>query len=206
MSETPDPRRFYREVIPAQMNRLLEEQEALGEEGRRVYEGMRAVSATIRVDVEGEGGGTFFLDIEEGRVTPSDAPAREPFLTLLQDRTAFERVARDAGDSALGLLGGLSGLAGEMRLTRQRIENLSDVQGLVHFEVTGDDGFALRTHFGPEPIPDRPDTTIRVDAESYRELQAGGLDPQSAFLDGRVQIEGDMQMAMMLALAAIAPD
>jgi hypothetical protein len=206
MSDAPDPRRFYTELLPAQMNRLLAEQAALGEAGRQTYEGMRAVSATIRVDVSGEGGGTFFLEIDEGRVAAADAPSRPPFLSLLQDRRAFERVAAESGDSALGLLGGLSGLAGEMRLTRQRLDNLSDVQGLFQFEVTGEGGFALRTHFGPEPIPAEPSTTIRVDGDSYRALRAGALDPQSAFLDGRIRIEGDMQMAMQLALAAIAPD
>ena len=39
------------------------DQQSLGEPGRRVYEAMRAVDATIRVDVEGPGGGTFFLNI-----------------------------------------------------------------------------------------------------------------------------------------------
>lgn len=204
--EPPDPRTFYGERIPAQFNRALEEQAARGEEGRHVYEGMRAVSATIRVDVEGEGGATFFLNIEQGRMSTGAEPAHEPFLTLLQDRRAFARLAREAGDSALALLGGLSGLAGEMRLTRARIENLRDVDGLVHFEVTGDDGFTLRTHFGPPPVPERAKTTIRVDEQAYRDLRSGELDPQAAFMNQQILVEGDMQTAMQLALAAIAPD
>jgi len=204
--EPPDPRTFYGERIPAQFNRAFEEQAARGEEGRRVYEGMRAVSATIRVQVEGEGGGTFFLNIEQGRMRAGDAPAHEPFLTLLQDRRAYARLTREAGDSALALLGGLSGLAGEMRLTRARIENLRDVDGLVRFEVTGDDGFALRTHFGTSPVPDEAKTTIRVDERAYRDLRSGELDPQSAFMSQQILVEGDMQTAMQLALAAIAPD
>jgi len=201
-----DPHRFYGERIPAQFNRALEEQEARGEAGRRVYDGMRAVSATIRVDVEGEGGGTFFLNIDRGRMTAGSEPAHEPFLTLLQDQRAFRRLAREAGDSALALLGGLSGLAGEMRLTRSRIENLRDVNGLVRFEVTGEDGFALRTHFGPAPVPAEARTTIRVDEQAYRDLRSGTLDPQSAFMNQQILVEGDMQTAMQLALATIAPD
>src|SRR4029453_14701836 len=61
VSAAPEPRDFYCERIPTQFNRALDAQAALGEPGRRVYDGMRAVSATIRVDVEGEGGGTFYL-------------------------------------------------------------------------------------------------------------------------------------------------
>jgi len=202
----PDPRHFYQERLPAQFNRALEEQRALGEPGRPVYEGMTAVDASIRIEVEGEGGGTFHLNIERGRMTAADAPAHPPFLTLFQDRRAFERIAREAGDSAMALLGGLSGLAGEMKLTRSRIDNLAFVNGLVHFEVTGDDGFVLRTHFGSDPVPPEPQTRIRVDEAAYRDLRSGQLDPQSAFMNQQIVVEGDMQMAMQLALAAIAPD
>jgi len=206
MSSPPDPRSFYRERIPTQWNAALASQQALGEPGRRLYEEMCAVDATIRVEVEGEGGGTFFLNVEAGCMTTGGSPAQPPFLTLLQDRRAFERLASEAGDSAMAMLGGLSGLAGEMRLTRSRLENLSQVRGLVLFEVTGDEGWSLRTHFGPDPVPAQPTTEIRVDPEAYRDLRSGALDPQTAFLNHQIVVEGDMQVAMQLALAAISPD
>jgi hypothetical protein len=206
LNELATPEHFYRERIPAQFNRALEQQRSLGEPGRRVYDAMRAVEATIRVDVSGAGGGTFFLNIRAGRMSADADPAHLPFLTLIQDRRAFERLAREAGDSALGLLGGLSGIAGELMLTRARVENLRAVNGLVRFEVTGDDGFALGTHFGSAPVPPEPKTRITVDADAYRDLRSGELDPQSAFMSERIRVEGDMQAAMQLALAAVAPD
>lgn len=203
---TIDPGTFYREWIPAQFNRALDAQAALGESGRRVYDGMRAVSGTIRVDVEGEGGGTFFLNIREGRMSAGGSASHAPFLTLIQERSAFERIVRESGDSAMAMLGGLSGLAGEMKLTRSRVEMLAGLEGLVLFEVTGAGGFALRTHFGSGAVPEAPATTIRVDEAAYRDLRSGALDPQTAFMSQRIAIEGDMQIAMQLALAAIAPD
>jgi hypothetical protein len=136
----------------------------------------------------------------------SELPARPPFLVLMQDRRAFERIAREAGDSAMALLGGLSGLAGEMRLTRARVDNLALVDGLVQFEVTGANGFVLLTHFGAGPIPEAPNTRIRVDETAYQDLRSGKLDPQAAFMNQQIVVEGDMQRAMQLALAAIAPD
>ena len=206
MSEPTSPDRFYGQRIPDQFNRALTEQAALGDAGRRVYDAMRAVDATIRVEVEGEGGGTWFLNIRRGEMRAEASAAHPPFLTLLQDRRAFERIAREAGESALGLLGGLSGLAGEMRLTRARIENLAGVDGLVSFEVTGENGFRLRTHFGSGPVPTEPKTTITVEEQAYRDLRSGALDPQAAFMNQQIRVEGDMQVAMQLALAAIAPD
>jgi putative sterol carrier protein len=201
----PDPKTFYTDQIPTQFNRMLDEQAALGEDGKRVFEGMRAVNATIRVDILDQGS-SFFLNIAAGRMTTGDAPDHPPFLTMRQDTETYRRLASEAGDSAMALLGGLSGLAGEMKLTQQRIDDLADVKGLLRFCVEGDAGFEILTHFGSDPIPDEPGTSISVDEEAYRDLRSGELNPQDAFMNGRIQIEGDMQMAMQLALAAISPD
>ena len=72
----------------------------------------------------------------------------------------------------------------------------------MHFEVTGDDGFALRTHFGPGPVPATPDASITVDDDAYRELRGGKLDPQRRLHERQIRVAGDMQLAMQLALAA----
>ncbi len=204
--ELPDPKTFYFESVPAQFNATLREQERLVETAGRVLEGMRNVSTTIAVIVSGDGGGTFFLNIEKGEMTASDNAAQQPFLTMIQDRSSFERLTKEAGGSALGLLGGLAGMAGEMKLTRGRLDNLGGVKGSVLFELTGEHGFTLTTHFGPDPVPDEPNATIRVEGEAYQALRSGELDPQSAFLGGKIQVEGDMQMAMQLALAALSPE
>jgi SCP-2 sterol transfer family protein len=205
-SDGATPASFYGERIPAQFNRALDRQQSLGDAGRRVYDAMRAVDATIRVDVAGPGGGTYFLNIRAGRMSADSVAAHAPFLTLIQDRRAFDRLSREAGDSALALLGGLAGIAGEFALTRARVDNLRQVDGLIRFEVTGEDGFALGTHFGPAPVPAEPKTRISMDADAYRDLRSGALDPQLAFMNQQIRVEGDMQAAMQLALAAVAPD
>ena len=206
MSDAPDPRSFYTERLPTQFNRAIRDQEQAVEEASRVLAGMRAVEATLKIEVRGEGGGEFFLNIEGGELSPGDEPAHPPVLTLIQDRPSFERLVAEAGDSALGFLGGLSGLAGEMKLTRSRLDNLTGVAGMLHFEVSGAEGFWVATHFGPDPVPDEPTTRIRVSPEAYASLRSGELNPQDAFLGGQIEVEGDMQLAMQVALAAIAPD
>jgi hypothetical protein len=135
-----------------------------------------------------------------------DAPASAPLMTVIQDRRAFERISSEAGDSALGLLGGLSGFTGDFKLTRSRLDNLAGVSGCLGFEVTGDDGFAFRVHFGSEPVPDAPDTEIKVSPEIYADLREGRLDPQNAFMSGQLDVSGDLQIAMALALAALSPE
>ena len=209
----PTPQQYYAEQVPSQFNRLLDEQEqavraagADAEHVQRVLDGMRSVSASIRVDVQGEGGGTWFLNIRAGRMAAGDAADQPPFLTMIQDAGSYERLVQAAGDSAMGMLGGLSGLAGEMKLTRSRIDNLSGVSGSLQFTLSGDAGFTLLTHFGGGPVPEQPTTSITVDPEGYRKLRAGEVQAHEAFMSGLIQVEGDMQLAMQLALAALSPD
>jgi len=204
--EPVDPRRFFTQKMPADWNRALADQERAVVEARRVLEGLRAVDATIRVEVRGEGGGTFFLNVAAGTMVAGDTPSHPPFMTVVQDRASFERLAAEAGDSAMGMLGGLSGLAGGMKLTRARLDNLDAVKGSLLFEVTGRQGFRVLTHFGQGPLPERPDTTLSVDPGAYSELRSGQLDPQGAFMSGKIKVAGNMQLAMQLALAALSPD
>ena len=83
---------------------------------------------------------------------------------------------------------------------------MTDVQSLLKLVIQGDNGFELLTHFGTGPIPNEPAASITVDEQAYRELRSGALNPEEAFMDGRIAIEGDLQVAMQLALAAISPD
>lgn len=201
-----DPRSYFTERLPGQFEQALREQERAVEAAERVLAGMRAATATIVVEVHGDGGGRFVLNVDGGRLTPGEAPAHPVAMTLVQTRRDFERLIRDAGDSPLGFLGGLSGLAGEIRLTRERLDLLAGMRGTLRFRVKGEDGFAVVTHFGPGEPKDPPDTEIRVDPEVYADLRAGRLDAQSAFMSGKIELEGDMQLAMQLALAAMSPD
>ena len=80
------PRRFYAERLPEQFNRALREQERRVEAAQRLLDGMRGVSATIRIEVRGPDGGTFFLNVEHGVMSAGDVAAHPPFLAVIQDR------------------------------------------------------------------------------------------------------------------------
>jgi hypothetical protein len=199
-------RTFFCETLPAQFEAALREQERTVEAASRVLAGMRAVNATIRADVRGDGGGTFFLNVAAGRVNAGERAAHAPFLTLVIDAASFDAFLGEVGGSALGFLGALSGLAHEMKLTQARIDALAGVAGTVRFEVRGAGGFHLLVHFGAGAPAATPTTSIAVDRDAYADLRSGRLDPQDAFLTGRIQLDGDLQLAMQLALAAVTPD
>ena len=201
-----DPRTFYTETIPSQFNAALEAQEQHGDAAREVVQGLRSVTATIRVDVGGEGGGSFYLNIAQGRMAAGEEPAQAPFLTMRQDRASFDALVAQIGESALALLGGLSGLTGGMHLTQGRVDNLSGIDGTLALAVEGDGGFHIVSHFGTTPMAAEPAATIRIDAQTYGKLRSGERSAPSAFMEGKIQVDGDMQLAMQLALSAVAPD
>ncbi len=210
------PANFYTERIPKQFNRALDLQaQQAAEEGddgdaARILASLKSVDVTIRAIVSSapnQAGDTFYLNVTQGRMDGTDGSASHPvFLTLCHDAATLAPLMRESGDSVLGFLGGLAGMSGDLRLTRQRIENLAGLAGSVRFTLTGENGFSIVIHLGTEPIPAEPDCTIEVDGAMYGDLKSGKLPPQEAFMSGKINIGGDMQMAMQLALAAMTPD
>jgi putative sterol carrier protein len=210
------PREFYTERIPRQFNKslALQEQQAENEgadgEAARILASLKSVDATIRAIVGptlGQPGDTFYLNVSQGSMEADEKHASHPpFLTLCHDVDTLEPLVRESGDSVLGFLGGLAGMQGDLRLTGTRIENLAGLTGSVRFTLTGDNGFSIVTHFGPDPIAPEPDCSIEVEGAMYKDLKSGQLPPQEAFMSGKINIAGDMQMAMQLALAAMTPD
>ncbi len=210
MSRLEEVDRFYTEHVPAQFNRTLERQQRAATrdpEEARLLEEMRAVRTSIVVRIDaGHEDRSHCFDIERGRMQHVDTPRRAPFLTLRHALDQFDSLRRGCGDSMLGFLGALAGLGEEMRLTALRVRSLRELAGSLRFETTGKAGFALVAHFGDAAAESEPRTGIRISDEIFARLRSGSLDPQAAFLDGLIEIEGDEELAIRLALAAASPE
>ncbi len=203
---TPDPGTYFAELFPAQWSRTLRDQERSVEREQRLLDDMRAVHGTLVVEVGGEGGGRWNLNVRDGVMTPGDEPAEAPFLTLALEKADYERLAQEAGDSPLSFLGALAGQGGDLKLTGSRMTNLRLLRGSLRFELLGEEGFGLLAHFGPDAPPPEPTTTLKVERAAYEALKAGEVAAQDAFLSGQIELEGDMQLAMQLALAVLSPE
>lgn len=196
-----DPQDFYNRRVAAQWNKTLDAQES-----GSVREAMEGVDATIRVLVRGNTEEIFHLNIAKGRMTADDDDAQAPFLTLAHDLDAFAILEKESGDSVLGFLGGLAGLEESMKLTTGRMQNLANMEGTLRFALTGEGGFEMLVHFGAGPVADETRCSLEIAREAYDKLRTGELNPQEAFMSQQISVEGDMQMAMQLALAAMTPD
>ncbi|HIP23734.1 MAG TPA: SCP2 sterol-binding domain-containing protein [Rhodobacteraceae bacterium] len=71
------------------------------------------------------------------------------------------------------------------------------IEGSIKFEI--EDTGAIRIDENGASIDDsEADCTITADPEVFQDLLAGNLNPTSAFMSGKISIDGDMGMAMKL--------
>ena len=201
---------FYRERVPAQFNQTLSHQIELAskdEAALRMLEEMRAVRTAIRVEVESDSGLRIHqLEIEGGKMRAVEVAARSPFFILRHRLDQFPNLRRECDTSILGFLGVMAGLETEMKLTSQRVRSLRALKGSLRFEIEGPDGFGLVASFGVDPPEPQPRAGIRLSSEIFEALRSGMLDAQVAFLDERIEVVGDLELAIGVALAAASPD
>ena len=70
--------------------------------------------------------------------------------------------------------------------------------GSAKFSVEGEGGVIIDAQ-GVRSGDDQTDVTLIADADTFREILSGELDPTSAFMGGRLRVEGDMGTAMRLS-------
>ena len=69
--------------------------------------------------------------------------------------------------------------------------------GLAKFEIE-DEGAILIDETGARASDDAADVTLSASADTFQDILAGNLDATSAFMTGRLKLDGDMGLAMRL--------
>jgi hypothetical protein len=197
----PSPEVFLRETVAPQFRRRIEDlrRQILSLE-QQVQERMTA-QASVRVIVEGEGGGTWHLNVNGGEMTVTSEPAFPPIMTIYQPRSYFDWAVTMAGDA--GLLGP-SARNNQGELTRSRIERLKMLKGLIQFTFThlpdgSEQSFFLQLGEGERPAT--PQTVLSIKAEDAQKMARGEINPQVAFMSGIIKVTGDMALAMQFGTA-----
>ncbi len=65
--------------------------------------------------------------------------------------------------------------------------------------VIEDEGSIILDESGAREGDDDADVTLTSDADTFREILDGSLNPTGAFMSGRLKIDGDMGAAMKLS-------
>ena len=70
--------------------------------------------------------------------------------------------------------------------------------GSAKFSIEGEGNVIIDSN-GVRSGEEETDVTLTADAETFQEILSGELDPTSAFMGGRLRVEGDMGTAMRLS-------
>ncbi|MDJ0821876.1 MAG: SCP2 sterol-binding domain-containing protein [Paracoccaceae bacterium] len=70
--------------------------------------------------------------------------------------------------------------------------------GIAKFEIAGEGSFMIDAS-GARVGDEEADVTLTADADTFQSIFEGDLNPTSAFMSGKLSVDGDMGMAMKLA-------
>tara|TARA_R110002124_G_scaffold42638_2_gene131268 strand:- start:2859 stop:3146 length:288 start_codon:yes stop_codon:yes gene_type:complete len=74
------------------------------------------------------------------------------------------------------------------------------IDGTAKFVISGEGAIMIEGDKVREGDEDA-DVTLTADAETFQEILSGDLNPTSAFMTGKLSVDGDMSKAMALASA-----
>ncbi|MEW9919484.1 SCP2 sterol-binding domain-containing protein [Marimonas sp. MJW-29] len=76
--------------------------------------------------------------------------------------------------------------------------NGADFDGTAKFDIEGE-GSVVIDSSGARASDEETDVTLSADADTFQEIMSGETNPTSAFMTGKLKVDGDMGMAMKLA-------
>ncbi|MEM6589572.1 MAG: SCP2 sterol-binding domain-containing protein [Pseudomonadota bacterium] len=76
----------------------------------------------------------------------------------------------------------------------------SGFDGSAKFEIEGEGAIVVDSD-GVRAADDDTDVTLTADADTFQAIIDGDMDPTSAFMQGKLKVDGDMGAAMKLGSA-----
>lgn len=204
MKETIVEPRPPRDITPA----LFFTEWLPGEFAREFGAGKRAAAdITVAVELEGDGGGRWILDVRGGSlsVRAPGSPGPEPMVSLWQTVADWRALAVGEDGADVDLAPPQASATDVLFVDPQSRQIMATVKGLVRFEVTGYHGRTWWMHvkFGTGGNISDPDATITIEAATYAQILARKLAPPEAYFSGKIQLRGDTSLAMQLAMAML---
>ncbi len=169
------------------------------------------VDVKLGIHLEGAGGGEWVVNVANGAVTVTAGSREQASFTFVQSVEDWQGALWEGRGGAIGKgaslffrpdrlkevgEGGASQLGGTP--SPKALAKMEQLSGLVRLAVTGDEPWGVGFQLGPGAIPEEATTTVSVSSEDAAAMEGGDLDPMTAFMSGKIQVQGDMTLMMQM--------
>jgi len=188
---------ILRERVVVAHNRRTAELRRAGDGSERRLSDRLAVVATLRLVLEGAGGGEWYLVVRDGEMRVEATSDDAPVVTVFQSVLDWQRLL--VAGKGLFAAGG-----GGVELNPVRVARLKALAGALQFRLTEvDDGepVSVLLQLGGSLQRLAPATTLTLRAEDAQRMRAGELAPPQAMVRGLVQLAGDASLAVQIGAA-----
>lgn len=94
-------------------------------------------------------------------------------------------------------------LAKAVETLQEKVSGEDAFGSTVRFDFEGEGAILVDGNASPPSVAsnsdDEADCTITANEDTFREMMDGELDPTSAYMTGKIKIDGDMSAAMTIA-------
>ncbi|NWG20615.1 MAG: SCP2 sterol-binding domain-containing protein [Chloroflexi bacterium] len=141
---------------------------------------------TVTYAIDGDEGGTYGLKIADGTVAYVDGGIEGADLQLMLSYDHWRAAAE--GDALEPFID---------YFLRQKVSVVKSLRGTVKLELTRSDDsiFESTSVFGGQS---EPSVTLRMTTDDYRQMLAGELNGQMAFMTGKLKFEGSLPLLMQI--------
>ena len=191
--ENITPKKFFSEWLPQQLAPFKAAIKQFG----------GSLQASMSFKVEGPQGGEWTTAVQAGEVKIESGLKDNAVVTLILAEKDFLDVVTGKRKMAFERPGGRGGKAPKPedipKQLKNMIDTLSGIEGMFQFRVEdpGKD-FVVSVKF-KGPIKKEPDTIVAIDRADVDAMAKGELNPQAAFMSGKIRITGDMGLLMQMA-------
>jgi len=183
--ENVNPKEFFERIVPKQFEAA---------KAANPIEGMDGTEFSMQFDVDGPNGGSWSVIVTDGKdMKINSGPFDKAHLTM-------KLAESDWRDSVTGKTGVMMDMNRQLNASKARtqLEALKGIKGKLITLLKKPDGSVMPVTIIFNKVED-PVATIKMAMEDYVLMNEGKLDGQSAFMQGKLLIEGDMMFAMQLS-------
>lgn len=182
--EDTSPKIFFEEIVPEQFKSRI---------AQNPVKGAGDSEFSIQFDIEGSNGGTWSIIMVDGsELVVKNGAYDAAIITLQMSESDWREAVTGKAEFSTGLEIGMT--EGHIR---DQLAAFKNIKGKLVNEISRDDGSILSVTiiFNKTEIPE---TIIKMKMSDLKELREGKIDGPNAFMQGKIQIEGDMMFAMKL--------